>query len=204
MKFKSLFILLLITTQSYSQSNKFQMGLSLGAGLTELRGATSQENPLIGHSMGLQFQYNFSELFSIHSSILFETKGIELSNDWQQCTNCPNNGALIQLEYITVPLLARLNFGSKSKLFINAGPYFGYLINNDWWVDNRFDFGLTTGLGGQINLNKNLILSLEIRNNLGFVPLSTINPDLLNDRYNNSIIGIMGIAYRLGNVQTKE
>jgi hypothetical protein len=196
MKFNSLIILLLISIQTYSQSNKFEVGFNLGGGISEFRGTSSEESLTSALSMGLQFQYNLSELFSIHSNILYETKGAKLLNYAWQCTNCPKNEAIIQLEYITVPILARFNFGTKSKLFVNAGPYVGYLFNYDW-IDNQVDIGLTTGIGGQIPLNKRLVLSLEFRNNFGLVPLTSVNTDLINNRYNNSLFGLIGIAYRI-------
>jgi len=202
MKIKSFLILLVISTQAFSQSNKFEIGLNLGAGLSELRGANSQENSIQGASMGLLFQYNVTDLFSIHSNILYETKGTELPNSEWQCPNCPKNADLI-LEYITVPVLARLNFGSKTKFFINAGPYFGYLMNYEW-VDNRFDYGLATGLGGQIDLSENLILSLELRNSFGLTPFTENTLGFENDRYTNTLNLLVGIAYRFENKKLEE
>ena len=198
MKNYYLIILLFITTQTFAQQSKFELGVSLGSGLSTLRGSSTIENNFKGGvSLGLMFQYNATELFSIHSNISYENKGVEVSNTEWVCTNCPKNATILEYEYITAPILARLNFGSKAKFFVNAGPYFGYLINYEW-VDNHFDFGLASGLGGQIDLNNKLNLSLEVRNNWGLVPVK-LHPMFEGDNlYNNSINLLIGITYRLG------
>ena len=203
MRTKILIIFLFISIQTFSQSNKFEMGASLGVGLTEFKGITSQENNILGSSLGLMFQYNATKLFSIHSNLLYESKALEIpESDWQ-CTTCPKNSTFLGFEYLTLPVLARLNFGSKAKFFINAGPYFGYLINNNW-IDSRFDFGLSTGLGGQIDLNEKLNLSLELRNSLNLMPSTTTAVEYENIRSNNTINLFFVIAYKLGSENSDE
>jgi hypothetical protein len=197
MKTISLIVLLFISTFTFSQSNKFQVGASISYGLSEFRGQTTQFNTAVGISMGAMFQFNVSKLFSIHADLNFEGKGAEYPDDGWTCNNCPQTSTQISLSYLTLPVLARLNFGSKSNFFINAGPYVGYR-SSDHNNANNFDFGLTTGLGGQLDLNKNLLLSLELRNNYGLVP-SIESYGGKDDLYNNTLNLLLGIAYKLGN-----
>ena len=46
------------------------------------------------------------------------------------------------------------------------------------WLDNKYDFGLVTGLGRQVDLNKSLILSLEFRNSFGLTPITANDCEL--------------------------
>jgi len=203
MKFYTLVLFFLFTISTYAQSSKFEWGAQLGAGFSELRDAPEPENSIIGGVLGLTFQYNMNRMFSIHSNIAVERKGTELpGSDWQ-CANCPHEGAAIQLDYVTVPVLARFNFGSKARFFANTGPYVGYLINYEW-IDTRFDYGWVTGLGGQMDITQKTVLSLEVRNSYGLAPITAGNSEFENGRYNNSLNLLLGVAFRLGNQKTTE
>lgn len=198
MKSYSLILLLLLTFQTYAQSGKFEWGAQLGAGFSELRNAPEPENAIIGGALGLTFQYNVNRVFSVHSNILLERKGTEFPGSEWLCLNCPNEGAVIALDYVTVPVLAKFNFGSKAKFFVNTGPYVGYLINYEW-IDTRFDYGWVTGLGGQMDITSKTILSLEVRNSYGLAPITASSSEFKNGRYNNTLNLLLGVAFRLGN-----
>ena len=117
-------------------------------------------------------------------------------------------------DYLTVPLLARLNFGSKLKFFVNAGSYFGYLIKHtsvteafnefpESTTDNtanfkRFDVGLTGGIGCGLPIKDNFIMTMEVRHNLGLYNTSEL--PIANDGkiMTNSTNLLIGFAYRLG------
>jgi len=201
MKINTIIILLFITTQTFAQQNKFEIGINGGANLSTMRGSSTYDfSYKPGATFSLMFQYNASKMFSIHSNISYENKGTYITfpdSEWSGSSK-----STFEFQYITIPVLARLNFGTKAKFFINAGPYIGYLLRPDW-VDNSFDFGLTTGIGGQIELRESLILSLELRNNLGLTPITTYY-DEFDTQYNNSINLLIGIAYRFGNKKTDE
>ena len=201
MKNHYLIILLFITTQTFAQQNKYQIGIEGGPSLTTLRGNDTQDFTYTSsYSVGFALQYNITKLFSIHSNISYEKKGTELIHP----TGSPESPYILKFnfDYLTVPILARLSFGTKAKFFVNAGPYFGHLFEPTW-EDNSFDFGLVTGLGGQIDLNKNLILSLELRNNLGLSPITAPHKEFEEKSYNNSINFLIGIAYKFKNNTTE-
>ena len=197
MKVQYLIILLFITTTVYSQSNKFEIGLNGGVNTSSLRGGNTYDlSYKTGLSAGLMFQYNASKLFSIHSNLSYENKGTYLTFPENEFNG--SSKSTFEFQYITVPVLARLNFGSKAIFFINAGPYLGYLLRPGW-MNNSFDFGLTTGFGGQLDLNNNLILSLELRNNTGFAPVTSYYAEFGETQFNNSYNILIGLAYRIRN-----
>ncbi len=208
-----------ISTFVNGQVNKFDIGIEGGPSLTSIRGndfLAEFQYPTIGYSGGLSLQYNFPKLVSIRTNISYERKGVVAKFNATDI-----NGSVIGeikthtfFDYLTIPLLTRFNFGSKIKFFINAGPYFGYLIKNtniteefnefpEYISENtddyqKFDFGLTGGLGCMLPIKNNFSLSLEIRNNLG---LKNINQGIVFDDVQilmNSTNLLIGFAYRLG------
>jgi hypothetical protein len=55
----------------------------------------------------------------------FLPEGLPLPEGMDLYANYRNESIL---DYIEIPLLARLSFGKKIRIFINAGPYFGILV----------------------------------------------------------------------------
>ena len=75
-------------------------------------------DPTIGFSCGLTFQYNFPKLISIRTNIAFERKGAIAKN--QAIDEFGNQIGEVTIhtnfDYLTIPLLAKLTFGNKIKL----------------------------------------------------------------------------------------
>ena len=212
-------IMLFCSETSLGQTNKFDIGLENGPSLRSLWGDDLVENstdPTIGFSTGQTFQYNFPKLISIRTNVTYERKG---AFSKLQLTDVAGNPIkeitfYINLDYLTMPLLIRLTFGNKIKFFVNIGPYFSYLINQTFDTsafnlfpifisDNtdsfkRFDMGLSSGLGGGLPINDNFLLTLEIRNNLGFYNVSNVPIDNNGSILTNSTNLLIGIAYRFG------
>ena len=61
------------------------------------------------------------------------------------------------------------------------------------YLANKFDFGLSTGLGVDIPISGSIILKIEVRNNLGLLPFWEVG-----DAKPNSIVLIFRLNYRLG------
>ena len=91
-----------------------------------------------------------------------------------------------QFDYIVLPILIRTNFGNYVKFFINIGPYFGILEQGKYFGElnitgeqisgvmenlQKFDLGLTSGLGLSIPVGGHFSISLEARNNLELIPV---------------------------------
>ena len=213
-------VLVLSSSLIFGQTNQINVGFEGGPSLISLYGndvVESYKDLSFGFSCGLTFQYNFSKLISLRTNILFERKGLstkkqatdEYGNPFGELTFHSN------FNYLTLPLLGKLTFGKKIKFYVNAGPYLGYLLKqkditeafNEYPktesdnTDNfeRLDFGVTTGLGMNFSIHENLLLSVEIRNNLGLPNISSL--PIVNDGRikTNSTNLLIGIAYRIGN-----
>ncbi|MDE6443219.1 MAG: PorT family protein, partial [Muribaculaceae bacterium] len=94
------------------------------------------------------------------------------------------------LNYLELPVFAHIFFGRRGKFFFNAGPQVGLYLGDkvtanfdprdmatlpDFPIRNRtntqmllevsqkFDYGISAGLGGEFNLNKKNSLNIEAR-----------------------------------------
>lgn len=123
------------------------------------------KNPGMGFSAGIFIQYNAKKIFSLKLAPSFERKGY-----WDV--------EHLNLNYFVVPLLLRGEIGSKIKGFLDVGPYCGYLmeayLTADYLEDynymenlNRFDAGISAGLGINIPIEQIFSISIELRNNFG-------------------------------------
>jgi hypothetical protein len=200
------------------QTNKIDLGIVGGPYLISLRGndiIEKYQEPTIGFSAGVTFQYNFKKLISLRTDIAFERKG----SVWEGETTDENGNSLGEItthsnfDYLTLPLLIRLSLGKKIIYFINTGPYFGFLIKqtsvtrgdeirtltNDNTSDfNRFDIGISVGLGLSIPISKQFLVSFEIRDDLGLYNVSK-SPVINNGTIKTNSAGmILGFAYRFG------
>jgi hypothetical protein len=215
---------LTIWTSVNGQINKFEIGLEGGPSLTSLRGNDILEdynNPTIGYSGGVTFQYNFPKLVSIKTNITYERKGAVA-----KLNAIDINGNIIgeiknhsHLDYLTIPVVARLNFGNKLNFFVNFGPYIGYLIKHASVIEafnefpgstinntddfKRFDVGLTGGLGCGLPVKNNFNMTIEIRHNFGLYNTSAL--PVVNDGkiMTNSTNLLIGVAYLFG-TKTKQ
>ncbi len=94
------------------------------------------------------------------------------------------------LNYLELPVMAHIFFGRRGRFFFNAGPQVGLFLGDkvdadfnpkdmatlpDFPIRNRtntqmlldvsqkFDYGISAGLGGEFNLNKRNSLNIEAR-----------------------------------------
>jgi len=162
------FILALLYQIGFSQNTRFSVGIEAGPSLICMKEPYQKyfENPGIGFSAGIFIQYNAKKIFSLKLTPSFERKG-----DWDV-----NH---LNLNYFVVPLLFRGEIGSKTKGFIDVGPYCGYLMEAYTTADyyeghknymeylNRFDAGISAGLGVNIPIEQIFSISIELRNNFG-------------------------------------
>ena len=126
------------------------------------------------------------------------------------------------LSYIQLPLMTHIIFGSpRVKCVINLGPEFSYMVDDqiksnfdyvnhnfteqyritdqlDKPIYNRFDYGITGGLGMEVKLNRSHSLMLEGRYYFGLGNIfSNAKKDVFDASRNSSIMVSLGYYYRL-------
>lgn len=214
---KTLIIILIFGSFSvFAQRTKIELGIEGGPSIAFMQVRNNPSfnyyNPRILGSGAFAFEYHFSNLIYLRSALGYEVKGYQ--RPYQIYANGTDLGiatTYFQFDYVTLPILIRLNFGKKIRFFLNAGPYMSYLTAKKAHISeyeqysgsalsgsvrdyNRFDFGFSGGLGIGIPINENWSVSLEARNNFGLLPLKTDNDGKI---FTNSSNLLAGINYRL-------
>lgn len=222
-------ILFLATTTAQAQKSKIELGIEGGPNLTNLRGRSFHYDykPMIYGSAGLSFQYHFSELISFRTGFGYEAKGFKSpvqENAWPEDIH---STYYTTYDYLNIPLMARFTFGEKIQFFVNAGGYFGILVNKRNHIDadpaneyhfhtilkndkldkyDQVDYGVSAGLGIRIPLNEYWNLSLEARANIGLNDIRRQEPSVFNAGPAASATGpantnsgnlLLGLSYRI-------
>jgi Outer membrane protein beta-barrel domain len=140
-----------------------------------------QYQPKIVFMGGIALAYRTSPKFAIGIELNYERKGsfVYYPSSFDANGNVSSTiKSNASFNYITLPIMAKFKMNKERfSLFANAGVYTGYLIKynskfnstkieGDFKHINRWDMGLVTGLGMEIPMNKQLLFSTEIRNNL--------------------------------------
>ena len=157
----------------------------------------------LGGTIGITFECNINNRIAIMTNLSFETKG-----------NGNTFNTHDHLNYIILPVLFHVKFGKIRNLFVNIGPYFGYLLpmTDYQYYYKKFDLGITLGFGAEIPIVHQFGLTIEIRDNLGLFNVSknlTYTDKLGNlvtdigNLYTHSIVVQAGFIYYFGQKSSK-
>lgn len=156
---------------------------------------------LVGFHIGGMAEFSVSENFVIQPAVLFSGKGSTYEIDFGE--------GILELKinpgFIEVPIYAAYKFDlGSAKLFLKAGPYFGYGFTGKiseggdeedipWGSDEDsfmkpFDFGVGFGAGVDIN---GFLISLQYQ--LGLTNLSPFDEVEMK----NGVLGV-SLAYLFG------
>jgi len=141
-----------------------KIGVKGGVNFSNLRvDEVADENIKVSYNLGLFAKLPVSETFAIQPELLYSSKGSKLKYD----NFVMGEGEYrFNLNYLELPVLAVFNIGEYFN--IHVGPYIGFLtsanikdLNDDGSIDdiadlneddfNRFDYGLSGGIGADIN-----------------------------------------------------
>ena len=171
-----------MTTAMAQRDITFDRELSVGVkgGVTIPSMAFSpsiQQNTWVGYTTGLVFRYTEEKIFGLIAELNFSQRG------WDENFGNDPYHYRHMLDYIEIPFLAHIYFGSDVvRGFVNIGPQIGILyhdnFNADFDIDNlpafteenrinevynlpianRFDYGITGGVGVELRLKRHIIL----------------------------------------------
>jgi opacity protein-like surface antigen len=199
-----------------SQSNGVYFGAEGGTGLATLRGDLyNDRSPLLSYSGGVFVQYNCKRVFSVRTGWYYDLKGTGFETQAMvDSLRFVNVRAKSKYNYATVPLLFGFRFGENISFFVNIGPYASFLLKQTTYVPpvedapvvitddtghfRNTEFGAALGLGISYPVTDRLVLSAEIRNNLG---LTEINDNYISESRSvrTNVANLMlGVAYKLG------
>ena len=208
--------------------HKWELGIEGGPNTAYISGwAFNTMSWRTGFCTGLTAQYNVSRMFSLKSGIMYEQKGDMSSQEWTDSLGRPISGSSIatedKLNYLIVPVFAKVAFGRRTKFFVDAGPWFGYLLDATYTSSvthtgsttmnsirseisdfQRADMGLSAGAGLEVPIKNKFVIDLELRYNQGllntdnhstnpYYPQAFSLPVLTNE----SIDLLLGFRYKL-------
>ncbi len=203
-----------------AQNSMFDLGLEGGPNLSTVNITSPlfdvNTDPIVFGSGGFIFQYNFKNFLSIKTGLSYQRKGFQFSETPFLSANGDFIGSgrtVYSLDYMTLPILVKASFGKKVQFFVNAGPYVGFLLgktertkltlndseqiskNKDMTGLNRWDLGVSGGIGIAIPIRTYWVISVEARNYTGLMDIAESS----NVRWITNTTDLrIGVAYKIG------
>lgn len=138
----------------------------------------------VGGTAGFGFRYIEQNHFGLIAELNWSQRG------WKEDFEDAPYNYKRTINYLEIPVMAHIYFGRRGRFYVNAGPQIGFMVGEstssnfdvnkietlpDFPIKNRtnmqmtlpvnqkVDFGITAGLGGEFNINRENSLSIEAR-----------------------------------------
>jgi hypothetical protein len=175
MKKAFLSVLAIIAFTSVTLAQGFHVGAKAGANLGKIQGESFKSGFKLGYQLGGFMEIDFSKGFGIQPELLWSQTNTTVTDE---PLSGLKPGADIHLNYLSVPILLRLNAGKA--LTFNLGPQFSVLTNkHETVLENTGDafkggdFALVAG--AQVNVGA---LRVYGRYDIGLNHVNAVtNPD---------------------------
>ena len=209
------------SAQTHYEGN-IAVGAKGGVTLSRLKFSPSVPQTMLpGFMAGVTFRYIEEKHFGVIAELNLEQRG------WKENFK-PLTGYSYkrQFTYLQLPLLTHIYFGSeRARFFFNAGPEIGVMIGSkissdfDYQhaadiediqnslrkteqmslsIDRKFDYGISAGLGMEINLTRKHAVNLEGRFYYGLNDVfSNHKTDPFSGSSSMSIMVTLGYNYRI-------
>ncbi|MDT0650605.1 porin family protein [Autumnicola edwardsiae] len=159
-------------TTAVSAQEFVQFGIKGGVNFSSFTGDGIQglEDPdsRTGFNLGLLAEIPLADKFSIQPEVLYSAQGFDLSDDEQDNVFDIDDNVEYQLDYISVPVLAKIYL--VEGLNVQAGPSFNFKVNEE--IDNApFEDGGDTDVSDVSNIQDfeiGGVAGLEYKFNNGF------------------------------------
>ncbi len=175
--------LMFVISASAQTKGDFELGANIGYNSSTVNAEPLAPDTGTGLNVGFSADYYFSDRWSIKGKLIYDQKGWDndyYSNGFEELyrTN-------INVNYVTVPVMANWHFGSKRNWYLNFGLYTGFFLNaeettekeNLDFIFNDTDFGLSFGIGVKIPVSDKLKISLEYDGQSGFTNIIAENSE---------------------------
>ena len=212
-------VMLILPQEIYSQTKPIRVGVRGGwnYSFTNVEVGGLNVKGRNGINVGGVFEYWVSDLFAIHTDVLYNMKG----NKWERDLLVGTAEYTWEFDYLSIPVLAKFAFGSQAKFYLVVGPEFSFLLSGkenregEGWgfpnpepgetdlkeYMNSFEFAGVFGFGVDFNVEP-VVLFIDIRGSLGFTDIfKETPPDVQVEE--GSIIHLVpsvsvGVLYPLG------
>ena len=202
MKRELILIIALLSMSLAGQAQYFSYGGKLGLsfpGYQDERIASQR----ITTAFGITGAFNLNRTLLFQTELGYERKGNKFTNQyWDDMGELVDDSTYLvktNLDYVTIPLFAKINLGRSNKFYFQAGGYYGYLLRTRFSGmkfgilvsrENiisglaRHDYGVVLGGGLETPIRRELSLLLDMKYNLG---MKDLNIDPLVHGHSNSI-----------------
>jgi hypothetical protein len=208
----------------FAQKGSWGAGIEGGPGLSLIYGSQSiysQSKFSLAGAAGIYGEYGFARNFSAKLALHYER--ISTRTDNYSAMLSPGGMLQYSLDYLSLPVLVKWSFGGRIRFFVNAGPCLSLLLQESLWylpengskskVAEETDawlpvnLAVTAGCGMAIPAGKRLLVTLEVRNNLGVINIRSSVSDFEHNSYfpgaeikgyTNSTLLLAGVCYRFG------
>jgi hypothetical protein len=186
---------LLATTTAHAQKD-----FSIRGGLTLYTVTESTQFPgadvksLAGFTIGVAYQVPINEQFYIEPGFNFVKKGAKTDLDIQEGSTSIDGTIDISLDYLELPVLVKMYFGTGTKFFLVAGPSVGYGVGGKAKIDltvsdpdvGTFPLSATRSIKwGEADSEDDLVVPHRVDFGLNFGAGVRINDQFIIDaRYN--------------------
>ena len=158
MKKAILCVCVMLSFAAISSAQSFHIGAKAGANLTKIEGQSFKQSYELGYQLGGFVELDLNKNWGIQPEILFSQTNTIIDSGYKAIYQDIDNAVIGQkahLNYLTIPILLRLNAGNL--LTLNLGPQFSILTNEDKTLLRNGQAAIKHGdlagvLGAQINL----------------------------------------------------
>ncbi|WP_343693843.1 porin family protein [Chitinophaga sp.] len=179
------------TTTVNAQSGFLRFGLKGGANLGKLDGKGYKDGFNLGYHLGGFAQVNLTKGFGVQGELIFSSTQTKTTSDFSEIYNTDNlsdNGKKINLNYLSIPLLANFSLGSP-RIKLQVGPQFSALVSNKnvfKGANDAFHGGDISGVAGLwIQLP---IVNISARYVVGFTDVKNVNDVTNTGNWKNQAI----------------
>lgn len=160
---------------------KVEFGLNLGYNFSSVADSETSSDSGAGMNVGASMDYYFSKTWSIKAKLIYDQKGWNNAFITNEFGNDVNTN--INLNYITIPVMANWHFASEKNWYLHFGPYIGFLVDakeTRYDTDltegfNKNDFGFAYGIGVKIPVSTKLKVFIEFDGQSGFSDIFEYN-----------------------------
>lgn len=181
-------VLGLIFSSNAQDKGKIEFGFNVGLNSSNISNRYESTDTSLNFNLGASADYYFSDRWSIKMKFIYDRKGWD--NDFISVSD-PFDPAVefvrtdINVDYITIPLMANWHFGAKRNWYLNFGPYVGFLMSaKDTELDrdlkdsfNKVDAGLSLGIGVKIPVSDKIKIFIEYEGQGGLAEVFKENED---------------------------
>lgn len=177
----------------FANAQGFHIGGKAGVNMGKIKGTSFKDEFKLGYQLGAFAEIDFNKYWGIQPELLFSQSKTKVAENSADVVDGLTSGKNIDLNYLSVPILLRLNAGKL--ITFHLGPQFSVLVNNQKTTLQNVGDAFKTGdfaavLGAQVNLGS---LKVYGRYNIG---LNNINNITDSDKWRNQQLQL-GLGFRI-------